>query len=423
MFGAFLRKRRVLKVLALGSWLAFPPHPARPAETQGVSNNLSWPEVWRRLQQHPALAEAQARLNVAHGALDLARQFQNPNVEVTLGQGQGTGSSRTAMEWGVKLEIGLQEIWQRPAAVEIALAGIEGAGFESQFLGRKILAQVRSLFFVLYNDQGSVELLGKSEAQMKELVALVRLRVDKGEARPADLLRAENEYQRVRIEMGQAKTMLSTHRQQMRLFFPDLSPDFTVQVVEGAEHPLPEREVFFKSVVEAHPLLGAGRAHLRELAGRLEQERSKRIPQFGLSGFYEQDLERQAYGGGLWIELPVWNWNQGGVAQARAEFDLGEARQQSVLRDLQSEALDAYQQCLQAEENVRVYREEILPHAQQSVEASERLFQIGEIGLMDVLDTGRVLFQARREYQEAQLQWRLSTTRLQTLNGEIAHEP
>ena len=84
------------------------------------------------------------------------------------------------------------------------------------------------------------------------------------------------------------------------------------------------------AVKREHPMLLAETARVRSLAANLEVERRERMPSLSARVFTDHELDRRAYGGGLSIALPLWNWNKGAIRRSESLLEVIDARRTLV---------------------------------------------------------------------------------------------
>jgi cobalt-zinc-cadmium efflux system outer membrane protein len=102
---------------------------------------------------------------------------------------------------------------------------------------------------------------------------------------------------------------------------------------------------------------------------------------------------------------------RGALDRARAAAE--GARLDAARRELAAGLGEAWQACSAGQATVRRFQEEILPRAERSARALGRAFELGEAGLLDVIDSRRTLLDTRREALDAQLD-------MQTACGDLA---
>lgn len=104
---------------------------------------------------------------------------------------------------------------------------------------------------------------------------------------------------------------------------------------------------------------------------------------------------------GFSIPLPLWNRNQGRIAEAEANLakvaDEGAAAETRAHADLN----EAYQTLARAAEETRILRETVLPGAKSAVDQITEGYSTGRFSQLDVLDAQRSYNETRTQYVRA----------------------
>jgi cobalt-zinc-cadmium efflux system outer membrane protein len=165
------------------------------------------------------------------------------------------------------------------------------------------------------------------------------------------------------------------------------------------------------------PRVRAARDRVAATAAEVRAERNQRIPAVSLSGYALGEVDRNAVGGALGIELPVWNWNSGKIAQTEAIQAAEEARLLVATYEARGALVEAWATCTQGRLASRRLREEIVPRAEIAATKMERSYQLGESPLFETLDSRRALLEVRRELLAAELEQQLDCSTLTILTG------
>ena len=268
-------------------------------------------------------------------------------------------------------------------------------------------------------DRARVAQLEQLEVQTAELARLVTLRVERGESRPIEQPRAEVELEKVRLELAAARSDEGTHLRQLGLWLAGLEASgLSVEADLSSLPRAPGLEEALAQAAAQHPALAAARVRVGARAAEIGSERRKRLPRFSLTAFAEQEPDRRVYGGGVGVELPLWNWSSAGIRRAEAARAAEEQRVEARGRELGALVVEAHGACLQAGDAAARYRDLILPRVEQASATLERTYELGETGLLDVIDARRTLLEARRDQLDATLAAQLECARLQTLLGK-----
>lgn len=386
-----------------------------PAETP--VRKVRWPEVAALVERDPRLGDASQRVAAAAAEVRAAGQLPNPTLEASAARGAARAGDESRAEWGLALAVPLDWLGRRGARVDAAAASLDVARQDRLAVRLAALEQLRLLFWTAAYDRLREESLSETFEQEARLGELVRLRVAGGEARPIETVRIEVELEKLRNELEAAETLAATRRRQLGIWLGAGELDADADL--ATDDDLPALAGYLDRVRAGHPQLAAARARVREAGTRVSVERSQRLPSLGLRAFAASELDRYSAGGGVSVELPLWNRNAGGIARAEAETGAAGARVEAATRELLAEAVDAHGQCDRARRTAARFRDAILPRTERTVDTLERSFQVGESSLLDVVDARRVLADARRDQLAALLDARLSCSRMLAFTGEL----
>jgi cobalt-zinc-cadmium efflux system outer membrane protein len=398
------------------------PVPATAAPADGPSETVvvvSWPDIVRAVDRHPRLAVGEHQVDAARGGVDAAGAMPNPTLEGTVGRARPRAGGDGGIEWGLALSLPLDGIAQRGSRIRAAEAEVDVTLAESEALRRDVLLRLRLLFWSLAYAQASAASLEALEAQTSALVRTVQRRVEKGEARPVELTRVEIEREKITSELEAARTSLSARRAELALWLGVPPGEALVAAADlDALPPAVDRDAALAKARTTHPALAATRAMTRTLEAEVDIERLARVPSFSLTGFAAFELDQRAYGVGLAFDLPVWNWNSGGIAKAEASLAAGEERAEATALDLEAAVIEAQAACRASVAAATRFGNNVVPRAETAAAITERTYQIGEASLLEVIDARRALLDAHRFYLNALAQAQIDCCRLGALVGE-----
>lgn len=376
---------------------------------------LRWQEVLADLDRNPRFREAALRAAAARAGVDAVGQVPNPRLEVTAGEGWTADGSLRKAEWALGITVPLEWLGTRGARTDVARAAASEAEEESVLVRQEVLLRLRRLFVLVAHDDRLVDSLAASSRQADDLARLVRLRVERGEARPPELPRVEVEAERARLAMGQAQTRGMVHRDQLSVWLGRSVEQISIDMTQPPEPP-PLAEVR-EAMPSDQPRVRAARSRVAAAAAEARAERNQRIPAISLSGYALSEVDRTAVGGGLGIEFPLWNWNSGKIVQADAIHAAEESRLLVATNEARAALVESWAMCSQGRTASRRLREEIVPRAEVAAAKIERSYQLGESPLFDALDSRRALLEVRRELLAAELEQQLECSTLTILAG------
>ena len=386
-------------------------------ETQaaGPSAPLHWQEVVTELDRNPRFREATLRASAARSGIEAVAQVPNPRLEVTAGEGWSADGTIRKTEWALGITVPLEWLGTRGPRMDAARAAAREAEEESALVRQEVLLRLRRLFVLVAHDERLAESLAASSRQADDLARLVRLRVERGEARPPELPRVEVEAERARLALAQARTRAMVHRDQLSLWIGRPVEHVAIDMTQPPEPPA-LADVRERASSD-HPRVRAARDRVAAAAAEVRAERNQRIPAVSLTGYALGEVDRNAVGGGLGVEFPVWNWNSGKIAQAEAIQAAEEARLLVATYEARAALVESWAMCTQGRLASRRLRDEVVPRAELAASRMERSYQLGESPLFETLDSRRALLEVRRELMAAELEQQLECSTLTILTG------
>lgn len=148
------------------------------------------------------------------------------------------------------------------------------------------------------------------------------------------------------------------------------------------------------------PELAAAASRVEEQRWKLQRACVEGIPDVTVQAgvFYDDSTSDPFATVQLSMPLPIYNWNQGGIAEARAEVTAAVSAEQRMELSLQSRLAEVFRQYEQAKQQAGRYENSILDKAKRNLELTRSSYAIGESGYLAVLT-------AQRSYSESRLAW------------------
>jgi cobalt-zinc-cadmium efflux system outer membrane protein len=161
--------------------------------------------------------------------------------------------------------------------------------------------------------------------------------------------------------------------------------------------------------------------HRREAASaRVQLARSRRLPDLELGAFYEREEGTdEIVGVGVGVAIPIFNRNQGGVAEAEATRDRLDQERSALQLAVAEEVVTAHARVRSATRAAELLRGEVLGSLEESLELLRRAFEAGKIGATEVLLFRRELVESRREHVEALAEAWLGRVALDLAAGRV----
>ncbi|MBI5836789.1 MAG: TolC family protein [Candidatus Eisenbacteria bacterium] len=394
------------------------PAPVSRAELPTDTLGISWPDLKGLVDRHPRLAASLCGVDAARGVAADAGSIPNPSLDAALTRPEGAPDPAAPREWSLELTIPLEWLAKRGSRVSAAEALVEASTEDAHATRLEVLLQLRELFVNLAHDQARVASLQALESQTSELARSVSRRVELGEARPTDATRVEIELEKIASDLDAARWARRAHQGQLRLWLGGGWPgELRVQADLASVPGVPDLDSALAAARSTHPSRLAARARVRSLESGLSVEKRARIPGVSLRAFRLAEPDRRAYGAGVTLDVPLWNWNSGRIAQARALLDAGRRDLEWQGREIESAVIEAHGSSVATAGTAVRYRDRILPRTESTALIMERAYALGETNLLELIDARRALVGTRLEYLSALAEAQLASSRLNALIG------
>lgn len=399
--------RRLTRLIAAcglgGLFLCGAGAPAKAEEA--VPLHLSLEEALRRGEQYvPALVRArnealQADARRVGAALLLP---QNPYASFLGGYRQESTSTPTAtgFQYQFHLEQLIEIAGQRSTRIRAADAQRAVAMANTAYARSltRALLQVAYVQGVLAEQRVLVQ--RNREEIGKRLLESAKVRFSLGAAGDIEVNLAEIEAGRVAAERVQAEVAREERLAELRILcgLPALQP---MQLDSRREPPRLSREhQAVEALVSLAELQRTDLQAVERQRGALRSERTRLIRETVPSPVLSIDLQRdlpgqEFYGGAVGLTLPLWNRNQGPLAQVAAS-EVAQKNEERLLRvRIRNEVALAHRKLALLRSQEEVFAQTVLPLAERNLELLRRGWQAGKFDLFRVITASRELAETR----------------------------
>ncbi len=355
------------------------------------------------LKNNPELSSYVKEMGALEGAEIQSGLLRNPELALEAedigGQQNGAAQRSTTIRLSQVIELGGKRSARITAA---ALArSVARQDYEAKFL--ELTARVANAFTMVLGGQGRTVLAEESVQLASSVVDAVAKRVQAGKVPPIEETKARLTLSSAHIELEQARRDLVGARKQLTLLWGNPAPRFArAQGDLASLVALPSLDTLARRA-SVNPVALRGQRRVEQHKALLDLEKTRRIPDLTLSAGvrrYSQFGENTALLG-MSVPLPLFDRNQGNLREAYRRLDKTVDEQAATNLALQSELAQTYEALLAATYEIKVLRDEVLPAAKSTFDVSNRGYELGKFGFLEVLDAQRTLFQNRILYLRA----------------------
>ena len=104
---------------------------------------------------------------------------------------------------------------------------------------------------------------------------------------------------------------------------------------------------------------------------------------------------------GVSVEIPIFNRNQGGKAEAAVAITQAQRRREFLEAVIRSEVQSAYARYEAAQAAVTTFEQGAIPRSSENVRTIRAAYQLGAFSITDLLVEQRRLLDVQREFTEA----------------------
>src|SRR5581483_7450102 len=343
-------------------------------------------------QSHPLLQAGLAQIDIARAGIVTAKAYPNPQAVAGVGRQSvrvaGNVSGNVSI-YGVAQPLELGPL--RPTRIQLAERFQDSSTAAVALTRLSVLAAVRRTFYQVLRRRGELDIANENLRLVEDLRNRTQVRVDVGEAGRLELTRAEAEVATARTLANSTRLRLVSELSQFRAAVAaPLDEDLMLQGDLDPAVTLPPLEELRKETLSRHPALALARSEVQRADARVDYEQALVRPQPVLRTDVERYPDVPNFRVGIEIPLPFWNRREGPIAEAvaglRQTNSILQARQIEILAALEG----AYGRYQVATQQLAAFEQGLLQEAEEALRAAELAFQLGERGILEVLDAQRV---------------------------------
>ena len=395
--------KRILLLFVLVSWYAQYSYGAESYES-GKPLTLA-KALALTLEHSPELSAFSWDVRSAEARVIQARLIPNPEIGFE-GENLNEVSSKSGNEMQNTLQLSqLIELGgKRKFRVREAQFNRESTRWDYQVKRLEVLKQTSTAYIDVLAAQENVQLAEEGLAIAEASVPAIQKRLEAGKASDVEMVRTNTAVASARIELEQAKRELQTARLKLAAQWGEKKAVFPAAVGNLEQvSKLPPLESL-NAKLHGSPNLARWATEREKREATLNVVRAEAKPDLTLEAgprVIQSHPVDVTFVAGFSIPLPLWNRNQGRIAEAEANVakvaDERAAAETRAYADLN----EAYQTLARAAEEVRILRESVLPGAKSALGQITEGYSAGRFGQLDVLDAQRSFNETRTQYVKA----------------------
>ena len=328
--------------------------------------------------------------------------------------------------------IGIAQTLEFPARPylrgRVAAQEVQAARMEYESVRIEVAAEAEQVFGQVWAGQRRLGYAEESLRLATEFRDRTWVRVEAGDASRAELLRTEVEAGRAEVEKAAAHRQLSQAKAALNAILnQDLATP--MELSDHDLHYLPvelDLQGLAQQALANRPDLQGFRAHLEGVRAMQRLATYALLPDLSLEMASQQIRgEGDFWKAGLSLGVPLWAWGKqrAEIAGARAEVARAQADEIAVKNQVLLEVQQVHLAVQTAQEQVLLYRDRMLPNAEEAYRYVRRRYDEGGASYLEVIDAGRTLTETRTAWVEVLLGYHEAMTELKrAVGGRIGNE-
>ncbi len=339
--------------------------------------------------------------------------YPNPVLEVGGATGALTGSTS---DNSIFLGISQEFLTGGKRGKRLQVAEKELFSFDNRISDaqRLLRLEVKFAYYNLLLAHGRLELAQKAEELNIRLLRIAGERLAAGEVAELDVNLAKVEAALAEGRKIDAETETAPVQQRLSLLM-GLPPGETVKLSGSlyAEVVAGELVELKRQALENRHDLKALKSEIDKAGAEVLLARADRLPNVTVGAGYTREHTLTSLGGieekstsnllGLKVSfpLPLFDRNQAGQMQASARKNSTESRYLFALQSIEREVEAAHARLSSAQKAVALYRTGILPQLEENLKLLQEAYQLGEVGILAVIDEQKKFIEVNDGYLAA----------------------
>ena len=377
---------------------------------------------------NPKLKVARAKLGISDAQILQAGLIPNPSIISDNGFAENT--FRVGLEQTIELGN------KRSRRVKLARIQKEVVIEELVTTMLDVRSNVRTSYIQVYNSQQKLLASQEILETTTKLSKIANLREQAGDIAKLDVLQAEikminakNDIQTAKLELNKAFNALSANigqniNKDIVLAPPDLLKEFSTTSEISAE----ENEEVLNSLIEKayqnRPEIKAIQKNIEAQKQRLKLAHSNIVPNLTVSAGADivtgDEKKTSAFVIGS-IDVPIFNHQQGVIKEIKAQKEIYEKELEAQKITVAQEVKNAYSEIISNVQSIKIYENELIPHAKNVVEKSELSFKEGKSNILVPLNSQDAYINTKFGYIQTLNEYEKAVSDLERAIG-VGHE-
>lgn len=376
------------------------------------------------LEKSPVLGASSARADAATASRSQAGALPNPSLSLEAENiyGDYDGMDDAEITYGVSQLVELPG--KRGSRVRAADAGEIKSHYSRDAARLDLIRDITIAYAEMAVAQQEVDILSEEYDLATEVHDSVAAKVEAGKEPPIQKNKAEIARSASEIALQRAERNLYTKKQALYALMGGGMGDFSASIDSLPALVEPEPLENYRARLLQTPDVKSLDADVHQAQAGLSLERANAVPDptfnVGVRDIREDD--RQTFVAGISFPLPVFNANRAGIVRAGHELNAAKLDQHGARFSLDTKLTEAYSSFINAYNEAVTLEATVLPGAEEAFNYAREGYQAGKFDYLEVLDAQRTLFDARRQYNTAILDYHRQRAVIERMTASHAEQ-
>ncbi len=347
----------------------------------------------KTLNKNPSLSAGNSAIRAAEAKIKQANVIPNPELEIGF---ENFGKDEFEVVLTQPVEIG----GKRKARIELARKDLCTAELKSDAIRLGLEAEIIRRCLPILGLQKKIAVLDSLALIMKESLNGIKRRRQAGAAMEADTLRAEIELDELLMEKATLNRQLNRYKNELAALWGN-TDDAEIELACALNTSifLPSKKEIQKKILD-HPEMKLMKLNEETVAAEIRQLKAEAFPELAISCGYLRNNEddENTVIAGMSISLPFFDRNKGAILSKSHEAAAARKEFQAFYLERMKEAGSILSEIENTTEVFSVLAEKLQPKAKNVYALLERYYKLGNISILEVLESRRNLLEINLRY-------------------------
>lgn len=342
--------------------------------------------------------------------------FRDEGLSLKKNASEGEGK-----EYSFGIEQGLEFPGKRALRGEIGRFGEDLAALALDKARLLLSARVKKAYYKAVLSRRTLESLENASSLLDQFIENILVKYRTGGASYSDVLRAKVEKARIRNQIIAEQKEGATARAELNLLLGRKGDEFMLLTTDLAYLPLDKDLPTLKDEARTtSPTLKIVTSKRRQSETGLKLAFKSRLPDF-LLGLYFPSLRTGSWGFSVGLTVPLWRTRQKGeIMEADAANGIALISAEKEERRIMARLETAYSSVRAAEEQLKIFEQQLLKDIEDDVKLGISNYQYGKIEFFSLLDLYRTFAAVRLEHLKSLYLYLISLADLEVAGEEYA---